>query len=128
MVLEKGSNRCDVSDFTRLGWCQLLLDVVGGLAFVGALFAIVVLHELGHALTAKKFGVRTLDITLLPIGGVARLERNPRRSKTGVVDRSGRACCEHRWYWESHLSSLSKSARLSSLKRPAANGSGVYSG
>jgi Zn-dependent protease/CBS domain-containing protein len=50
-----------------------------GVLFIVLIFLCVLLHEFGHILTARGFGVRTPDVILLPIGGVARLERIPEK-------------------------------------------------
>jgi Zn-dependent protease len=56
-----------------------------GLAFALLLFACVLAHEFGHIFTAHAFGVPSLDVTLLPIGGVARLAGIPKAAREDIL-------------------------------------------
>jgi Zn-dependent protease len=71
--------------FTEMKRGSDLATTLLSLAFVLTIFLCVVLHELGHALTAKRYGVPTKMITLLPIGGVASLERIPENPKQELL-------------------------------------------
>lgn len=70
-----------LSSSASVGTDHAILDV----AVVFAVFGCVALHEFGHALAAMYYGIRTRDITLYPIGGVARLDNMPERAWPEIV-------------------------------------------
>ncbi|MFZ7090692.1 site-2 protease family protein [Primorskyibacter sp. 2E233] len=84
--------RVHATFFLLLAWVGASAYSTGGasaalinLGFIIALFACVVAHEYGHALMARRYGIKTPDITLLPIGGLARLERMPEKPSREVA-------------------------------------------
>jgi len=84
--------RIHITFLLLIGWLAFGYYAQGGSAvalarvfFVLLLFVCVVLHEFGHAIAAKNFGINTPDITLLPIGGVARLQRMPDEPRQELI-------------------------------------------
>lgn len=78
--------RIHLTFFLLLAWFGIAAGARGGqpaavdaVLFILAVFACVLAHEYGHVLMARRFGIGTRDITLLPIGGVASIERMPEK-------------------------------------------------
>ncbi len=84
--------RVHLTFFLLLAWIAAIhwsrggpAAAVDGVVFIVALFVCVVLHEFGHIVAARRYGIRTSDVTLLPIGGVASLERMPEKPGQEIV-------------------------------------------
>lgn len=84
--------RVHATFFLLIAWIGVSGYFAGGVAgaalyvlYILILFACVVAHEFGHALVARRFGIRTPDVTLLPIGGLARLERMPEKPSEEIL-------------------------------------------
>ncbi len=78
--------RIHVTFLILMAWIGLSIYASAGalaaawnMLFVAALFACVLAHEFGHALMARRFGIATPTVTLLPIGGLAQLNRMPEK-------------------------------------------------
>ena len=84
--------RIHMTFFLLLAWIAAIhwthggaSEAIDGVLFIVALFVCVVLHEFGHVFAARRYGIATSDVTLLPIGGVASLERMPERPGQEIV-------------------------------------------
>jgi len=76
--------------------------------YILALFGSVLLHELGHAVVAKQYGIRTIEIVMFPIGGLARLDRQPKATQELWIALAGPAVnlliagAIAAWFWREH--------------------------
>jgi Zn-dependent protease/CBS domain-containing protein len=84
--------RIHVTFLLLLAWIWIANYQAGGAAaawqatlFILLIFLCVLLHEFGHVFAARRFGINTPDVTLLPIGGLARLERMPERPREELI-------------------------------------------
>ena len=84
--------RIHLTFFLLLAWIGVVhylrggaAEAIDGVLFISILFLCVVLHEFGHVWAARRYGIRTSDVTLLPIGGVASLERMPEKPGQEIV-------------------------------------------